>query len=140
MCLFEDETIETKSCTKCNEELTLDNYGPSSGGVYLRSECKKCLAIEKRIVRNLKKIYKTPPKNYSCPICNRTESEVQGEGGRGRSGWCLDHCHKTKKFRGWLCHKCNRAIGNLNDDIGLMKRAVEYLQKEYDEDTNQTLL
>jgi hypothetical protein len=29
----------------------------------------------------------------------------------------LDHCHTEKTFRGWLCQKCNCALGLLGDDL-----------------------
>lgn len=40
---------------------------------------------------------------------------------------CVDHCHKTNKVRGLLCHKCNTGIGALNDSIVLLKKAIEYI-------------
>ena len=42
---------------------------------------------------------------------------------------CIDHCHLSGKIRGLLCHKCNSALGFLNDDIYLLKRAVYYLER-----------
>lgn len=39
------------------------------------------------------------------------------------------HCHKTGKVRGLLCFNCNTGIGKLKDDIELLKRAVEYLER-----------
>ena len=39
----------------------------------------------------------------------------------------IDHCHKTKKVRGLLCHECNMGLGKLKDDIGLLCSAIEYL-------------
>lgn len=41
----------------------------------------------------------------------------------------LDHCHHTGLFRGWLCGKCNTAIGKLGDTLEGVKRAVAYLEK-----------
>ncbi len=41
---------------------------------------------------------------------------------------CVDHDHGTGKVRGLLCHNCNRAIGLLHDDIGLLNKAVQYLE------------
>lgn len=41
----------------------------------------------------------------------------------------LDHCHKTGKFRGWLCSRCNRGLGYFDDCIEGLQRAVEYLKR-----------
>lgn len=41
----------------------------------------------------------------------------------------FDHCHKTKKFRGWLCSKCNTGIGILGDDVEGLERALTYLKR-----------
>ena len=42
---------------------------------------------------------------------------------------CVDHNHKTGKVRGLLCLKCNNAIGLLNDDPSIVKRAERYINK-----------
>ena len=42
----------------------------------------------------------------------------------------LDHCYKTEKFRGWICHHCNLSIGHLGDDIEGLQMAIEYLKKK----------
>jgi hypothetical protein len=39
----------------------------------------------------------------------------------------VDHDHTTGKFRGWLCNRCNLAIGRLGDNIAGIKRALAYL-------------
>ena len=40
----------------------------------------------------------------------------------------LDHEHENQTFRGWLCHKCNRALGGFDDDPNILKRALNYLE------------
>jgi hypothetical protein len=50
-----------------------------------------------------------------CPICETQTKLV------------VDHDHKTKKFRGLLCRKCNAAIGLLADDFWKIKNAMKYL-------------
>jgi len=41
----------------------------------------------------------------------------------------FDHDHVTGAFRGWLCGKCNTAIGKLGDDIAGVERALRYLKR-----------
>ena len=47
----------------------------------------------------------------------------------------IDHCHKTEheqaiiKIRGVLCHQCNKGLGNFNDDIELLEKAIQYLRR-----------
>ena len=56
-----------------------------------------------------------------CNICGRHQSELN-------RALVVDHDHKTRKVRGLLCHKCNTGIGNLNDDIVLLLKAIEHLK------------
>lgn len=46
-----------------------------------------------------------------------------------RSALHLDHNHRTKRFRGWICVKCNTAIGKLGDGLRGVLKAVRYLRK-----------
>ena len=41
----------------------------------------------------------------------------------------LDPCHKTGKFRGWLCNRCNRGLGYFDDCIEGLERAISYLKR-----------
>lgn len=40
-----------------------------------------------------------------------------------------DHCHKTGKFRGWLCRNCNLMVGYAKDCPKTLRRAAEYLER-----------
>lgn len=42
---------------------------------------------------------------------------------------CYDHDHITDKFRGWLCMKCNFALGHVNDDKKILLDLINYLEK-----------
>lgn len=55
-----------------------------------------------------------------CPeLC-----ELCGEAGE----IVFDHCHATDKFRGWICQRCNRALGHVKDNINLLSKMVMYLR------------
>lgn len=43
---------------------------------------------------------------------------------------CLDHCHRTGEFRGWLCSNCNTALGFAKDDPTLLERLASYLRRK----------
>ena len=58
-----------------------------------------------------------------CPIC-----KVQ-DGDEFKPTWNIDHCHATKLFRDILCWKCNAALGLINDNIEILKAAIQYIQK-----------
>lgn len=43
----------------------------------------------------------------------------------------IDHCHKTRKVRGLLCNKCNGNIRLLDMNEEFIKKAVEYVGRNY---------
>jgi hypothetical protein len=58
------------------------------------------------------------PRPDTCEICDRSSTKKLH----------FDHCHATGGFRGWLCTKCNTALGLLDDNPALIKKLAEYLQ------------
>lgn len=40
----------------------------------------------------------------------------------------VDHCHKTNKIRGLLCHYCNSMLGMAKDCVSTLEAAIIYLQ------------
>lgn len=130
---LESETKEEgslKKCTKCHEHKEEEEFPWRGGENYRRTECKKCrkkLASEAKTLRDL---YGNPPDDHRCPICDRTEEEVKGQGGKKCTPWVIDHDHKTNTFRGWLCHKCNRGLGAFNDNLEILEKVIDYLKKK----------
>lgn len=53
----------------------------------------------------------------NCEICNK------------ECLTCLDHDHKTMKFRGWLCMQCNTSLGSVKDNIDILQKMISYLVK-----------
>ena len=60
-----------------------------------------------------------------CAICQTNIPNIKGT-------WFADHDHKTKKFRGVLCGKCNAVLGYAEDNIDTLLSAAAYLGWESD--------
>ena len=62
---------------------------------------------------------------YKCKICRQKPDKSQTQPDKPLY---VDHCHQTKVIRGLLCHKCNVALGHMNDDPEQLERAANYLR------------
>lgn len=72
-----------------------------------------------------------PPADGRCELC--------GEAAGSRRPWRLvwDHDHdlealgysKAECHRGWLCSKCNRAMGLLGDNVQGLLKAADYIRR-----------
>tara|TARA_R110000803_G_scaffold171747_1_gene234653 strand:- start:47 stop:511 length:465 start_codon:yes stop_codon:yes gene_type:complete len=128
-------------CIKCNEEKPIESFytyvakvQKTTGKPSSYRICKKCMQRLDKVRVELRKITPPPPKDYECPICLITADDYHLRTSTNNK-WCLDHSHITGKARGWLCHKCNSAIGWLNDDSSNTRRATEYLER-YEDDNS----
>ena len=71
---------------------------------------------------------------YSCKICGHKPDKCQTNYSQTSARQMpdkplyVDHCHQTKVIRGLLCHKCNVALGHMNDDPEQLERAANYLR------------
>lgn len=126
-----------KQCYTCKEFKCLDNFHKNktkSDGHDGR--CKACTLTYKKSRREInryseiKRKYGISKEDYlmmlssqggRCKICS-TPKEIL----------CVDHCHKTGKVRGLLCHGCNKGIGCLNDSIHNLQSAITYLKDSYE--------
>ena len=57
-------------------------------------------------------------KSNACELCWTTGTRI-----------VFDHCHASGNFRGWLCEKCNFALGLAKDDPALLRRMADYLER-----------
>lgn len=48
------------------------------------------------------------------------------------NGLVVDHNHDTGIVRGFLCQQCNSGIGMLRDNPDLLRKAIEWLEKDDD--------
>lgn len=98
-----------------------------------RATCKACQKFSYYIVQELKIKHPRPTHaSYACPICNKTSEELKSSGrwSKHKVVWCLDHCHKTLKFRGWICKGCNIGLSRFYDSISILKKGIKYLERK----------
>jgi hypothetical protein len=90
----------------------------------------------KEINRNwkLRNVYGITPERFDemyfeqggkCAICSK-ELHLNED---GYNELHVDHDHATQYVRGLLCSRCNLAIGQFEDSITFLQRAVLYLQE-----------
>lgn len=134
-----------KTCNKCKKTKSIDFFStiPSRkdrlGNMSYRSNCKSCdrKYFNERYANDPNAQYYKMIKyrydiskdellmmiknqNNKCKICNTEFTNNKPN---------IDHCHNTGKVRGLLCSKCNNGIGQFNDDIELLKEAINYLSQ-----------
>ena len=145
---------ETKTCSKCGvtktfAEFSLSREATETRNAVYRSHCKECQATaarqwfadnperanENRRRWNLQNTYGLTVAEYNallreqggvCAVCGKDEQNTRRRTGK-QLRLAVDHCHDTGAVRGLLCLKCNRAIGLLDDDPVLMRKATSYL-------------
>lgn len=73
--------------------------------------------------------------NGKCAICG---SEYGGHRNGEQKALAVDHDHKTGNVRGLLCEPCNQGIGKLKEDVTILQKAIEYLNKSSGHQALQT--
>jgi len=58
-----------------------------------------------------------------CKVCG---GPPHGKGNR----YHVDHNHKTGRIRGILCHKCNVALGMVQDSEEHLMKLIKYIQED----------
>ena len=64
--------------------------------------------------------------NNLCAICGNAETQARN-GAIKRLA--VDHNHKTGKVRELICHSCNIAIGYIREDVVILSKMINYLNK-----------
>lgn len=60
--------------------------------------------------------------NGCCAICEKHQTEFN-------KALAVDHDYDTNKIRGLLCANCNKGIGNLQESVKNLNKAIDYLSK-----------
>lgn len=120
----------TKTCRKCKLNKPISFFGRKTGGSGITSDCKSCRkAYPSKVsgARRLRQLKITKEdldilveeQHGLCLICQNPIKD-----------FVLDHDHKSLEFRGLLCGTCNTGLGMFRDSIGILERAIRYLNSE----------
>ena len=120
---FETNHYKQRFCTEaCQKKKYRIDHGdsPQMAANSIRSSLRKKGLTEEDYAFALQN------QNYVCAICNQPETRIfNGKLTR----LSVDHSHKYRTYRGLLCMSCNTGLGKFKDDIGLLKQAIQYLEK-----------
>jgi hypothetical protein len=131
--------METKKCNTCNEIKVEEDFLFRTDTKKRRNQCRKCrkewsykyyrensVKIRDGIRKSM---YGITGEEYrqllddqggTCAICDKKCKS-------GRS-LAVDHCHKSNFIRGLLCSNCNKGLGNFQDNVKNLERAILYLE------------
>lgn len=129
-----------KRCRSCGKLRRITAFSKRSDRPRARRpECKKCASD--RIKLNLCKKHSTDDysKARRCERYGLTLEELEIELLKTHCEICskpipkgkknFDHNHTTGEFRGVLCVKCNTGLGLFQDNTGVLKEAIKYLEE-----------
>lgn len=137
--------MNQKTCIKCKDKKDIKEFELSYNKRHPQSRRRTCITCRNKErckydtrygngLRNktLKYYYNISLDDYIeihnkqnglCSICKKENTS-----GPHTKKLVVDHCHKTGKVRGLLCDKCNRALGQFDDDIERLLSAINYLK------------
>lgn len=77
------------------------------------------------VTYKLKQLKKLAPrqKPEQCEICGAFGKDL-------KKGLCFDHDHETGEFRGWICGRCNLALGLVKDKVEILELMIKYLKNK----------
>lgn len=137
----------TKQCLKCKLYLPFNKFGSHrSRRDKLNERCKKCVnknqrdayVTEKVRGYDMRRRYGITLQQYNamlskqdgvCAICKNQESRLENRSKTGTTRRLyVDHDHKTGDVRALLCHECNTALGNMQEDPERIKSLLAYAE------------
>lgn len=116
--------FKPKECRSCG--VTFTPSAPSQK--YCSNACRGKTAYYERnygiTEATLRQMYAA--QDNKCDICG-SEGFIIGTNGHSEK-LAVDHCHQSGYVRALLCHNCNRALGLMQDDPDLLRKAAQYIE------------
>jgi len=95
----------------------MDHGNKISGIPYIKSDCKPCHNRLGRVRHKLKKAHPAPVAGTPCACCGAVRRLH------------MDHCHRTDRFRGYVCSHCNTMIGLAGESRTGLENGIRYLER-----------
>ena len=124
-----------KYCPRCSQTLPITDFGSNrSARDGLTAYCRSCHNIVGRDTKI--RLYGSTREYHLRRRYGLTSADVEAmvEAQGGVCAGCggdpqhVDHDHGTGKVRGILCFNCNQALGNVRDDVRVLRRLISYLE------------
>lgn len=110
-----DATPELRWCSSCRQDQPRTKFSPGTAW------CNPCMWLQQRRRKAVDYDAELAAQSGGCAICGKPPTT--------RKRLCLDHDHHTDRFRGLLCDRCNRLLGQAGESIPLLCRVISYLEK-----------
>lgn len=109
--------MKNKRSTPCKKCGSLERYAHGNCAPCNRARARRERLEKPEMVR----------RQRGQPEPTRARPDLCEWRGCMRKAICLDHCHTTGAFRGWLCRRHNSALGLLGDTFGDVYGGLNYL-------------
>ena len=116
-------------CEECGDTYQR-HTGKASQSRYCGNACKQAAGAARRAATEMSQ--EEYDRRYAaqggrCALCDEPEIQTYKRGATRTIKLTKDHDHKTGKWRGVLCRRCNMALGLFDDDPVRMLKAADYV-------------
>ncbi len=150
--IFTDLPRELQECVRCHLALPLlEFYKRPSSPLSYRTTCRKCIYLQTKARLSdqeryayAKKYREDNPRamrsyyfkyKYGITMDGYDSLYVDQKGccaicGKHKDSLIVDHDHDhaSGAVRGLLCYQCNTGIGQLQDNVDILTKAIEYIK------------